>query len=222
MLSDLITLIQKDFRLIIRSSVHLFSVVLFGVLLLLLFSFSMGGDIDLLRKSAAGLFWITVFFSSTFFLDQSLQYEQKDGRIEGLLLLGVDPKIYYVSKTFSNFLLLILVEFFLLFPLIVLFDVPFSWSMLTVLIMGSFGISALGTAYAGVTTSLVSGNVLLPLLLYPMLIPLLLAGVQATQLCITGDLFNERFMWYSLLAIFDVVFFVAAFLCAPFLFDKSS
>jgi heme exporter protein B len=209
----------KDLRCELRDRRHFFSILFFGLLLLLLFSFSLSVEPELMRKMAAGLFWLAILFSSLLSLGDSFRRETEEGQWDGLLLLGGDPKALYLGKMLANLSFILLVQLFLLPLMALLFDLPLSFSLVSILFLGSFGIAALGTFYAGLTTSFREGGVLLPLLLFPMLVPLLLAAVKVTGLLLIHDIFGEEVAWLKLLLIFDTVFFLGSLVLSELLFD---
>ncbi len=214
-------LFKKDILAELREPDHFVSVALFGFLLLILFSFALSVETDLMRKMAPGLFWMSVLFSSTLTLEHSLQRETEDGQWEGLLLMGADPRALYLSKVFFNLVMVLVLQVSLLPLMAVLFDFSLSFALIGILLLGNVGIAVLGTSYAGLTATLRGGQALLPLLLFPMLAPVLLAAVRVTQLTLANDLFGQQLVWIKLLILFDVVFLLGSLLCAEIFFDKS-
>ena len=214
-------LFAKDLVAEFREAHHFLSILLFGLLLLLLFSFALSVDPELMRKMSPGLFWLAVFFTTILSLQDSFRKETEDRQWDGLLLCGVDPKALYLGKLLSNLAFVVILQIVLLPLMAVLFDLSLTWSLGLVLLLGSLGIATLGTFYAGLTASLREGQVLLPLLLFPMMVPVLLAAVHATEYSLVGDLFGQRAAWLKLLIAFDTIFFLGSLLCADFLFDGS-
>jgi heme exporter protein B len=210
---------SKDLLSEIRERRHLFSTLLFGLILLLLFSFALSVDPDLVRRLAAGLFWLAVLFSSLLSLEHSFQKETEERQWEGLLLLGADPRAFYLGKLTANLTFVALIQLVLLPLMAVLFNLSLSWSLLLVLLLGSLGIASLGTLYAGLTATFREGSVLLPILLFPMLVPVLLSSVKATELLMAHDLFGQQVAWLRLLLVFDAVFLLGSLILADVLFD---
>ena len=210
---------QKDMFAELREARHFLSIVLFGVLLLLMFSFALSVDPDLMRKMAPGLFWLTVFFSSQIALDHSFREEMEDEQWEGLLLLGIDPKALYLGKMFSNLTFVMVLQLFLLPLMAILFDITLTASLLFVLLLGSLGVATLGTLYSGVTAMIRERQILLPILLFPMLVPVLLASVKVTELMLAHDLFGQQVAWIKLLIVFDALFLVGSLLFSETLLD---
>ncbi|MBI4367182.1 MAG: heme exporter protein CcmB [Deltaproteobacteria bacterium] len=212
---------RKDLIAEAREMTHGISVFLFGILLLLLFSFAFSVEPDLMRKMAGGLFWLAIFFASILTLNHSFRRETEDKQWEGLLLLGADPKAIFLGKMLANLLLLLGLQAALLVPMTVLFDIGWTGAASGVLVLGSLGLATLGTLYAGLTANIKEAQVLLPLLLFPMMVPVLLAAVHATNLLLAHDLFGQQAAWLKLLVVFDGIFVMGSVLCADWLFDAA-
>jgi heme exporter protein B len=220
MARQIFILFKKDLVAELREAHHFASILLFGLLLLLLFSFALSVDPDLMQKMAAGLFWLAVLFSSILTLHHSFRMETEEGQWEGLLLLGADPKAIYLGKLLANLFFVLILQLFLLPLMVILFDLSPTWSLAVVAFLGSLGIATLGTFYAGLTATFREGQVLLPILLFPMLVPVLLSAVHATQFSLAHDLFGQQIAWLKLLIVFDIIFLLGSVLCADFLFDE--
>ena len=212
---------RKDITAELRRGHHILSIVLFGLLLLLLFSFALSVGPDLMRKMSAGLFWLAILFTSILSLGHSFRNETEDGQWEGLLLLGIDPKALFVGKLLTNLFFIFILQIFLLPLLAILYDQPLNWSLSIAIGLGSLGIATLGTFYAGLTATLKEGQILLPLLLFPMLVPVLLCSVNVTQLTLAHDLFGQQAAWLKLLIVFDTIFLLGSLLFADTLFEGS-
>ncbi len=211
---------RKDLRVEFRQGHHLVSIVLFGALLLLLFSFALSVDPDLMRRMAPGLFWLAVFFTSILSLSHSFRQETEDGQWEGLLLLGTNPRALYLGKLLTNLMYALVLQVVLLLLMAILYDQTPNLSLAAALFLGSLGIATVGTLYAGLTASLREGQVLLPLLLFPMLVPVLLCAVNVTGLSLAHDLFGQQRAWLKLLILFDTIFLLGSLLFAEYLFDR--
>ncbi|MBI4412287.1 MAG: heme exporter protein CcmB [Deltaproteobacteria bacterium] len=214
------SILKKDLLAELREPDHLLSVALFGFVLFVLFSFALSIEPTLMRKMAPGLFWLAVFFSSVLTLERSFQREVEDGQWEGLLLAGGDVRALYLGKMFSNLAMVLALQIILLPLMGILFDLSLSWSLVGVILLGSLGISTLGTCYAGLTVSLKGGEALLPILLFPMLIPVLLAATETTRFILAHDLFGQQMAWIKLLFLFDILFLLGALLNAENFFDR--
>ena len=163
-------IVRKDMLLEWRGRSRILSVLLFGVVTLLLFSFAVGPDSIMLRAAAGGFLVLALLLSSTLGLSESFRVEQEQRAIEGLLLLPVDPVALYYGKCLSNtFFLMILAPVLTPVALIlysVELDVAGFLGLLGLWTLAAAGLSAPGTLYAAMTSRLQSQDVLLPLLLF--------------------------------------------------------
>lgn len=203
----------KDLTAERRTKANFNSVVFFAALMLLLFGFALGPDADALRAAGAGIVWLTVLFSGILVFSRSYQIELEGGALEALLLFPGDRKIIFVGKLAANLAVVFLVEAIVLPAAAIFYDLPL-WrpfpGLVGVLALGTFGFVTLGTFYAAMASRVRAREVLLPLLLFPMLVPLLVGSVEATAAVLAGDPMGYKSGWLRLLAAFDVIFFVAS------------
>lgn len=207
------TIVWKDLLSERRSKAGFNSVAFLGVLILLLFGFALGPDASALRNAAAGALWLAILFSGVLAFNRSYQLELEGGALEPLLLYPAPRWTIYVGKFLANLLFVLLVEAVVVPAAIVLFAVqaPGGWlPQVGVLALGTVGFVALGTFYAAMASRSRAREVLLPLLLFPMLVPVLLAAAEASQAILGGDPMRETGAWVRLLVAFDVIFLVAS------------
>ncbi len=204
------TVIRKDLRLEWRNRSRVLSVLLFGVVTLLLFSFAVGPDTAALRSGAAGFLILALLLSSTLGLSESFRLEQEGGALEGLLLVPIEPAALFYGKALGSSILLFLLAPVLTPMALVLYAVDLDPEMILRLLglwlLAAAGLAAPGTLYAAMTSRLKSRDVLLPLLLFPLVVPVLLAGVKAMDLVLTGDAMSQLPSWVALLLVFDLVY----------------
>jgi heme exporter protein B len=219
LLSQTLTIVRKDLLLEWRGRSRILSVLLFGVVTLLLFSFAVGPDSTALRAGAAGFLVLALLLSSTLGLSESFRLEQEQRAVEGLLLLPVDPVALYYGKAISNTLFLVLLAPILTPVALVLYAVEIEPIRLLVLLglwaIAAAGLSAPGTLYAAMTSRLQSQDVLLPLLLFPLVVPVLLGAVKAISLILTGDPMEQIRSWTILLVSFAVIYWSICGLLFP-------
>lgn len=219
LLAQAFTVVRKDLLLEWRGRSRIISVLLFGVVTLLLFSFAVGPDSVALRASAAGFLVLALLLSSTLGLSESFRLEQEQRAVEGLLLLPVDPVALYYGKAISNTLFLVLLAPILTPVALVLYAVEIEPIRLLVLLglwaIAAAGLSAPGTLYAAMTSRLQSQDVLLPLLLFPLVVPVLLGAVKAVSLVLTGDPMEQIRSWTILLVSFAVIYWSICGLLFP-------
>lgn len=206
-------IVWKDLTAERRTKANFNAVVFLAGLILLLFGFALGPDQAALREVAGGVLWLTVLFSGVLSFNRSYEQELENGALELLLLYPGDRKSIFLGKLIANLTFVLLVEAVLIPAAAILYDIPI-WSVILplsgVLLLGTIGFVTLGTFYSAMASRLRAREVLLPLLLFPMLIPLLIAAVQATGAILAGDILGVSGSWIRLLVIFDVIFFVGA------------
>ena len=204
----LIAAIRKELLLQWRTRGQLVAVFVFGAASLLLFSFAIGPNAEALRTFSAGFIWLALLLSSTLTLSESFHSEMENRALEGLLLLPASPRALYYGKAIANMLQLAIVGIALIPVMVVLYDAGTTniLPLVGIIILGSAGLSAPGTLYAAMTAQVRSKQTLLPLLLFPLVVPALLASVKATSLTILGDPMNQARSWSVLLAAFDLIY----------------
>jgi heme exporter protein B len=200
--------LRKDLLLQWRTRGQFVAVFAFGASALLLFSFATGPDSSALRQHAAGFLWLGLLLSSTLALADSFESEMAQRALEGLLLLPADPRGLYYGKALANLLQLTLLGTALVPVMVVLYDVSTARApeLLGVIFLGAAGLSAPGTLYSAMTAQLRARNTLLPLLLFPLVVPALLAAVKATALLLLGDPMGQLRPWTTLLVVFDAIY----------------
>lgn len=202
----------KDLTAERRARAGLASVVFFAGTALLLFGFALGPDVE--AEAGAGVIWLAIFFSGILVFNRSYQVELEGGGLETLLGYPGDRRAIFGGKLLANLVLLFLVQAVVVPLAAVLFHIPLGRALpglLWTLALGTLGFATLGTFYAAMSSRSRARDVLLPLLLFPMLLPLLLAGVQGTTAFLQGDAMGDGGAWLRLLLAFDLVFLVATF-----------
>jgi heme exporter protein B len=208
-LAQTIAVFRKDVLLEWQGRSRASAVIFFSAMTLLLFSFAVGPNREVLSRHASGYLWLALLLSSVLSLGESFRVETEDDALEGMRLLPVDPRALFFGKAFSNFLLLLALGLLLVPAALVLYsaEVRGSWGLLlAALTLGTGGLAAPGTLYAAMTSQARGRDVLLPLLLFPLVVPVLLASVKATSLAMTGDPMNQGGSWLGVLVCFDLVY----------------
>lgn len=200
----------KELLLQWRSRSHLLATFGFGAAALLLFSFSSSPDPADLRRHAAGFLWLALLLSSTLTLSEGFHREMENRALEGLLLLPASPPALFYAKAIANGLQLALLGVALLPVMVGLYDAGSDRpvALVGVICLGAAGLAAPGTLYVGMTAQTKGGQLLLPLLLFPLVVPDLIAGANATALLILGDPLAQLGSWIVLLAGFNVLYWL--------------
>jgi len=208
----------KDLRTERRSQANFNSVLFLALLMLLLFGFALGPDAEGLRTASGGVLWLTVLFSGVQAFNRSYQVELDNSALETLLLYPGERWPIFVGKVAANLVFVLAVELITVPLAAVLYHAPLDRAMPmlgVVLFLGTVGFVTLGTFYAALASRSRAREVLLPLLLFPMLVPVLIAAAKATSVLVSGDVMGDASSWLRLLVAFDFIFLAAAI----FVFD---
>jgi len=198
-------LLWKDLRCELRTRQVWISMALFALLVLVVFNFAF--DLQVENKTAVGpgALWIAFVFAGTLGLGRTLAAEQDHGALDRLLLCPVDRRAIYCAKLLGNLLFIGVVELIALPVFAALYELPvLQAGLLPIVALGTLGVAALGTLFAAVAANTGAREVLLPLLLFPLIVPVVIAAVKATQglvAPISGDA-----PWLGLIAAFDIIF----------------
>lgn len=223
--TQLAAIVGKDLRTEIRTREILATTLVFPLLVLLVFrfAFEIGDEIGM-RAAAPGVIWAAALFASILSLTRSFASEKEDDRIQGLLLAPVDRGTVYLGKLLANIAFLALVEGVALLFFGLFFNasiVPGLGVLLPVFALGTVGISAVGTLFSAMAVNTRAREALLPLLLFPVLTPLLLAVLEYTRraLAPVPDLEGAA-KWMAVLIAFDVVFTAAGWLLFEYVVEE--
>jgi heme exporter protein B len=205
----------KDLTTERRSKANFNAVLFLAALMLLMFGFALGPDAASLRATAAGIVWLTILFSGNLAFHRSYQVELEGGALETLLLYPGARSSIFLGKLLANLVFVLLVLLALIPIAVILYDLSIGRTaplLFLVIFLGTFGFVTLGTFYGSMASRSRAREVILPLLLFPMLVPVLVASVEATGALLQGDPMGEAGRWIRLLLAFDVIFLGASIL----------
>jgi heme exporter protein B len=206
---------RKDVTTELRAKAGFNSVASLGVTILILLGLALGPDAEALRNASVGAVWLATLFSGVLAFNRSFQVELESGALEPLLLYPGPRWTIFAGKLLGNLIFLTLMVAIVVAAGIVLFGVqiPADWpSLIGVLALGVVGLVVLGTFYASMASRSRAREVLLPLLLFPMLVPVLLAATTASKALLGADVMHEAGAWIRLLVAYDLVFLIATFI----------
>jgi heme exporter protein B len=208
-------IVWKDVLVERRSKETVNAVLFFSVLLLFIFEFTLGADRERLAAVLPGLLWLGVLLAGLLGLGRSFVLERENDCWEALLLTPGDKGAVYVGKLCGNLLLMALVEVVMvtLFTLFMNVEIgPALPGLVLVLALGTLGIAAIGTLFGAMTAHVRARELLFPVLLLPVLVPVLLATVKATEALLLGEPLAAVAHWLKLLGAADVIYIVAGLL----------
>ena len=206
--------VRKDLTIEVRSREILYTTLFFAVSCVLVFAFSFVRDGRPLEDAAAGILWIAIAFSGTLALGRTFERERHGETLRALMMAPADRPAIYVGKLLGILGLMAVVEAIVV-PLVgMMFQAPLlrhPFLLLTLLATGTLGFAAVGTLFAAMLVRARSRDVLLPVLLYPITVPVIIAGVRGTAALFQADVDEPMARaWIGMLVFFDAVFVTLA------------
>ena len=212
----------KDLLTERRSKESLNALFFFAVLLLFLFEFALGPDRERLTAALPGLLWLGFILAGLLGLGRTFLVERENDCWEGLLLTPGDKGAIYLGKLAVNFLLMAAVAIVLLGLFGIFYNVDL-WGSLAplavVIVLGTVGLASVGTLFGAMTSQVRARELLFPLLLLPVQVPVLLGTVKATEAVLQGLALSEVAHWLKLLAAADLVYLVVGLLTFEFVLE---
>jgi heme exporter protein B len=215
----------KDLSMEWRTKQTLSAMLIFSGLVIVTFSFAFDPSNQAVQALVPGMIWVMTIFSGVIGLNRSFTAEQQHDNIQGLIIAPVDPSSIYLGKCLANFVFVLTVQLISIPLLFILFDFQVvSYNrlgfLLLIIVLGTFGFIAVGTLLAALVAHGTSSNILLPVLLFPLVMPVVIAGVQATRIILIGqEGLQDALSWLQLLAAYDLIFFAAGFLLFDYVLE---
>jgi heme exporter protein B len=213
-------LVLKDLSLESRSREMLSSMFIFGLLVILIFSFSFDLRVDNAVQVAPGVLWVSITFAGMLGLARSFVLERDQGCLDGLLLCPVDRSAIYLGKMLSNLIFISLAEAIVIPLCFALFNLGFKLLLVPVILLGTIGFSAVGTIVSAMTVHARAREVMLPILLFPLVLPVLIAAVKVTGGVLDEQPWAELANWMQLLVGFDVIFVTVSYLAFEYVLEE--
>ncbi len=211
----------KDLRIELRTKDIFTSMAVFAVLALMIFNFAFELRVPDKTMVIPGVLWVTITFSGVLGLGRAFISEKDRGSMAGLLLAPVDRSAIYFGKMLASLIFILVMEVFLLPLMVIFFNTNFiSLPLLLVLFLGTLGFAAVGTVFSGLAVNTRTREVLLPVLLFPVMLPVLMAGIRATIGFMEGDALADMMKWVNLLIFFDLLYLVVAYMTFDFVVEE--
>ena len=219
---QILILVWKDILIDLQRKDNLLSMLLFAILSLLVFQFAIGKVPELFLIALPGLIWIVTLLSGVLGLGKSFVQEMESGCIGALLISPVDRSVLFLGKMLANTIFLLFTQIMFVPICLFIFEIDvMSWTWLFfVLLFGTIGFSSLGTLLTVMTSTVRGKEILLPILIFPLMVPSLLCVVRLMENLFFGLDQQEFWSWWKLLAGFDIVLFTVTILGFEFVVEE--
>jgi heme exporter protein CcmB len=202
----------KDLRIELRSREIVYTMAFFGALLTVIFSFAFPADPRAVRGAVPGMLWVSMAFTGTIGLGRAFDRERENDTMRALLLAPVPRLAVFLGKAFSTTALVLAVAAICI-PLLALFLgsplFEYPVQLILIVVLGALGIAVIGSVFAATLLKVRSRDVLLPVILYPLLVPLFVAGTKCTAALLAEiPNFDAAWFWIQFLGIYDAAFLV--------------
>lgn len=216
-----VDILRKDLLLEWRSREQVGGMLVFALLAILMFNFALDLEAAQTPGTVSGMLWVTLVFAGTIGLNRSMAAEKVNGCFDGLLLAPVDRSAIFFGKALGNTLFMWVVAAILMPLLAVLYPVNMAnGGILLVVGLAVPGYAMAGTLLAAMTYQTRARDMLLPILLFPVALPVLLAAVKATGMLLNGFPLADARFWVDMLVVFDVIFAVLGWLMFDFVVEE--
>lgn len=221
LLGPVLALLWKDLLLEIRTKEVVAPVLVFALLIVIIFNFAFEPRPSLVALIAPGVLWASSTFAGVLVQNRTFALEKEKGVIQGLMLAPVSREALYAGKLLASFLFMLAVEAALLPVLLVLFNLPlFQPELWLVAVLATLGFSAVGTVFAAVAANTRAREIMLPVLFFPIVVPVIIAAVEASGSILRNEGWRDFSRWIQLTAAFDAIFLVVAALTFPYVLEE--
>ena len=211
-------IIEKDLINEKRTFVTLGATLVFALIVILIFLFAFDLAVGLRMEAASGVIWVCLCFAGTLSLDRTMALERESDGIDGLLLAPVDHTAIFTAKVITNWLFMLITAIIVITAYSIFGNISlFSLKFLFIILLGTLGYTLIGTLMGTLNIQIKSRGPLLPVLLFPLLIPLVLSAVNASSLILTTSDPIGLQTWTNILVGYDLLFLTAGIM----LYDKT-
>jgi len=222
-INQVAAIVWKDLITELKTRELFSSMFIFSLLVIIIFIFSINLSIVKASEVGPGVLWVAFLFSGTIGLNRSFVMEKENDCLQGLLLAPVDRTVLYFGKLFSNFIFLLIMEAFILPLFMIFFNIDLIshlFPLFYVIFLGTLGFCAIGTLLSSLSANLKTRDIMLPILLYPLMIPIVIGSVKMTGQVLAGEPLSDMMNWVSLILCFDVIYIAVSIMTIDFILEE--
>lgn len=206
-------ILKKDILMEIRTKETINATLVFSILITIVFSFISEPGSKTEQAVAGGIFWMAVTFSGILGLNKTMMSEIQGGNFEALMLAPIDRSAVFFGKVISNFIFLTILEIILVPLFLVFYNVNLvsHWLMVVIIVLATYGYSVTGTLFSMISVRTKTREIMLPLLMLPILVPIIIAAILSTNIFLFNQEITYCYNWIKLMAVFDIIFTAVIF-----------
>ena len=208
-----LAILKKDILMEIRTKETINATLVFSILITIVFSFISEPGSKTEQAVAGGIFWMAVTFSGILGLNKTMMSEIQGGNFEALMLAPIDRSAIFFGKVISNFLFLTILEIILVPLFLVFYNVNLvsHWLIVVIILLATYGYSVTGTLFSMISVRTKTREIMLPLLMLPILVPVIIAAILSTNIFLFNQEITYCYNWIKLMAVFDIIFTTVIF-----------
>jgi len=212
-MKGILAILWKDILSEARTREMVNSMLIFAILILVVFNFAFSPGTERIYEIATGVLWVAFLFSGILGLNRSFALERDRDCLRGLLLCPVDRSVIYLGKVAGNLLFIMAVNLITLLVFVIFFNIPVLHvigPLLAVITLSTIGYAAVGTLFSAISCNTRMREVMLPILMLPIMVPVIIASVKSTVSILTGGSPADLAFGLRLIGVFDLIFLAVA------------
>ena len=219
--SKVLAVTWKDVLAEMRTKEIISAVLVFTLLVIVIFNFAFGISPDLVKQVASGMLWVTFAFAGVLSLNRAFIMEKEEGCLEGLMVSPVSREVIYVGKMLGSLLFMLIIEAIALPIFAFLFNLEvFSLQLVIIIVLTTVGFVAVGTLFSALAVNTKAREMVLPILFFPIVTPIIIAAVKASDLALAGEPWSGLFSSLQIIIAFDLIFIVVSYLIFAFVIEE--
>lgn len=218
-LGKVLTILWKDILSELRTRDIVVSVFVFALLVIVIFNFAF--EPERVGLVASGVLWVALTFAGVLGLSRSFVLEKDNDCLEGLMLCPVDREVIYFGKMLGSLTFILVVAAIVLPIFFILFNLPiFRPELVLIVVLATIGFASVGTLFSALAVNTKAREIMLPILFFPIVVPVIIAAVKATGLVLAGESWDSLSPWLQVMVAFDIIFIVVSSLVFEFIIEE--
>ncbi len=214
-----LAILWKDILSELRTRDVVVSVLVFALLVIVIFNFAF--EPERVGLVASGVLWVALTFAGVLGLSRSFILEKDNACLEGLMLCPVDRGGIYFGKMLGSLTFILVVAVIILPIFFILFNLPiFQPVLVLIVVLATIGFASVGTLFSALAVNTKAREIMLPILFFPIVVPVIIAAVKATGLVLAGESWSSLLSWLQVMAAFDIIFVVVSSLVFEFIIEE--